>query len=312
MLKEGLKSHSSHNTVKDKVFQYYDEAKVIVIDHLQKKIKENCRFALSFDEYTGKNRRYLTINVHSENGVCYNFGMVRVWNSQTAETVLKLVELCLADFKMNFDHITAMVTDGASIMVKLGRLTPCEHVVCLSHTLHLVITDVFYPKKKSDSGEDEEEELIPDTPDRDDESEDEDDEEAPLPNSTRVGNPGSLAASIGPVVKKVRVIIKKFRCSPVKNDSLQEEVKKKYGKEISVIRDCKTRWSSLHSMVERFIKLEEPLNKVLDDLELQKLKLSSEEIQLLRDIVAALEPFNVATKLLCKRKCNLVEAEDII
>ena len=48
-------------------------------------------------------------------------------------------------------------------------------------------------------------------------------------------------------------------------------------------------------MIVRFLKLEEPLNKVLDDLELQKLKLSSEEIQLLRDIVAALEPFNVAT-----------------
>ena len=147
MLKDGMRSHTSSNTIKNKVFQYYDEAKVIVIDHLQKKIKENCRFALSFDEYTGKNRRYLTINVHGEDGVCYNLGMVRVWNSQTAETLLKLVELRLSDFKMNFDHITAMVTDGASIMVKLGRLAPCEHVICLSHTLHLVITDVFYPKK---------------------------------------------------------------------------------------------------------------------------------------------------------------------
>ena len=107
-------------------------------------------------------------------------------------------------------------------------------------------------------------------------------------------------------------IVQKFRRSPVKNDSLQEEVKKKYGKELTVIRDCKTRWSSLYSMIVRFLKLEEPLNKVLDDLELQKLKLSSEEIQLLRDIVAALEPFNVATEFLCKRKCNLVEAEDIV
>ena len=120
MTMHGLRSHTSHTTIKDKVFQYYDEAKEQVIDHLQKKIKENCRFALSFDEYTGKNKRYLTINVHSEDGVCYNLGMVRVWSSQTAETVLKLVEVRLADFKMNFDHITGMVTDGASIMVKLG------------------------------------------------------------------------------------------------------------------------------------------------------------------------------------------------
>ena len=148
MSKDGLRSHTCHRTIKDKVFEYYDEAKVIVIDHLQKKIKENCRFALSFDEYTGKNKRYLTINVHSEDGVFYNLGMVRVWSPQTAATVLKLVELRLADFKMNFDHITAMVTDGASIMVKLGQLAPCEHVICLSHTLHLVITDVFFPKKE--------------------------------------------------------------------------------------------------------------------------------------------------------------------
>lgn len=317
MVKQGLPSHTSPTTVGHKVFQYYDEAKLVMIDHLQKKIKENCRFALSFDEYTGKNRRYLTINVHSDNGVCYNLGMVRVWSSQTAETVLKLVELRLADFKMNFTHIAAMVTDGASIMVKLGRLAPCEHVVCLSHTLHLVITDVFYPKKKSGPGEDadeNEDEELSETLGRDDssEDEDEDDESASLPTPTRDVNPRSLAPSIGPVVKKVRVIIQKFRSSPVKNDSLQEEVKKKYGKELCVIRDCKTRWSSLYFMAERFLKLEDPLNKVLDDLGLEKLKLSSAEIQLLREIVAALEPFKVATEFLCKRKCNLVEAEKII
>ena len=251
MTKDGLRSHTCHTTIKDKVFQYYDEAKEQVIDHLQKKIKENCRFALSFDEYTGKNKRYLTINVHSEDGVCYNLGMVRVWSTQTAETVLKLVEVRLADFKMNFDHITAMVTDGASIMVKLGQLAPCEHVICLSHTLHLVITDVFYPKKKSKSVE-VEDEVEDEVPDTDDESEDEDinDEDASLPDPTRDGDSTSLAASIDPVIKKVRVIVQKFRRSPVINDALQEEVMKKYGKELSVIRDCKTRWSSLHSMIE--------------------------------------------------------------
>ena len=310
MVKQGLPSHTSPNTVREKVFQYYDEAKVIMIDHLQKKIKENCRFALSFDEYTGKNRRYLTINVHSDNGVSYNLGMVRVWSSQTAETVLKLVELRLADFKMNFTHIAAMVTDGASIMVKLGKLVPCEHVVCLSHTLHLVITDVLYPKKKSECGEDADEDDISETLSRDESSED--DEATSLPTPARNLNPGSLAPAIGPVMKKVRVIIKKFRSSPVKNDSLQEEVKKKHGKELRVILDCKTRWSSLHSMAERFLLLEDPLNKVLDDLGLEKLKLSSDEIQLVKDIVAALEPFKVSTEFLCKRKCNLVEAEKII
>ena len=65
-------------------------------------------------------------------------------------------------------------------------------------------------------------------------------------------------------------------------------------------------------MAEIFLLLEDPLNKVLDDLGLEKLKLSSAEIQLVREIVAALEPFKVATEFLCKKKCNLVEAEKII
>ena len=168
----------------------------------------------------------------------------------------------------------------------------------------------------SDSGEDaDEDDELSETLGRDDSSEDEDEEEeeaTSLPTPTRDVNPRSLAPTIGPVVKKVRVIIQKFRSSPVKNDSLQEEVKKKYGKELSVIRDCKTRWSFLHSMAERFLLLEDPLNKVLDDLGLESLKLSSDEIQLVREIVAALEPFKVATEFLCKRKCNLVEAEKII
>ena len=158
-----------------------------------------------------------------------------------------------------------MVTDGAAIMVKLGRLAPCEHVICLSHTLHLVVTDVFYPKKKSDSdeesGDEEAEEAdLPEIPELDAESEDELssdlDPDAVLPNPATDGDPTSLAITIEPVIKKVRVIVKKFRRSPVKNDSLQKEVVKKYGKELNLIRDCKTRWSSLHSMIERFLKLE--------------------------------------------------------
>ena len=160
--------------------------------------------------------------------------MVRVWNSQTAETILKLVELRLADFKMNFDHISALVTDGTSIMVKLGRLAPCEHVICLSHTLHLVITDVFYPKQKSGEDSGDEETDVPEILDVDEESEDElyldTDHDAVLLSPVTDGDPISLATTIEPVIKKVRIVVKKFRRSPVKNDSLQKEVVKKYGK----------------------------------------------------------------------------------
>ena len=248
-------------------------------------MKDNKRYALSFDEYTGKNRRYLTVNVHTDDGVWFNLGMVRVWNSQTAETVLKLVKFRLSEFGLTFDHIVAMVTDGASIMIKLGCLAPCDHVVCLSHTLHLVIKDVFYPKKKKkaysnassladgDESDDEEDtEIDQHAVDEDSEEDDQDadlETDATLPIPSVDGDPTSLSKTIEPVITKVRVIVRKFRKSPVKNDCLQEEVKKKFGKELNIMRDCKIRnWSSLHAMLQRFIKLEEPVNKILDNLDL--------------------------------------------
>ena len=77
------------------------------------------------------------------------FGTDSSLGSQTAETLKKLIELRLRDFQLSWEHIVAVTTDGASIMVKLGRILDCEHVICLSHTLHLVVDNVFYRKEKN-------------------------------------------------------------------------------------------------------------------------------------------------------------------
>ena len=52
-----------------------------------------------------------------------------MWVSQTAETILKLVTRRLQEFGVELHNITAFVTDGASIMMKLGSIAPCEHIV---------------------------------------------------------------------------------------------------------------------------------------------------------------------------------------
>ena len=79
------------------------------------------RFVSTFDEWTGKNRRYLTINVHTSNADFINLGMARVWSSQKAETILELAAKRFKDFGLAMDDIVAFVTDGASIMMKLRR-----------------------------------------------------------------------------------------------------------------------------------------------------------------------------------------------
>ena len=40
----------------------------------------------------------------------------------------------------------AITTDGDGIMLKLGRLVQCEHVLCLPQTLHLFAGDALYEK----------------------------------------------------------------------------------------------------------------------------------------------------------------------
>ena len=65
--------------------------------------------------------------------------MSRVWKSQTATTVLGVVKGKPKNFDLNIENqVVAAVTDGALIMKKLGRLVPFDHVICLSHPLHLV------------------------------------------------------------------------------------------------------------------------------------------------------------------------------
>ena len=54
------------------------------------------------------------------------------------------------------------------------------------------------------------------------------------------------------VLKKVRKVVKIFRKRPVKNKVLQKYVLLEQNKELSLVLDCKTRWSSMYEMVERF------------------------------------------------------------
>jgi hypothetical protein len=49
----------------------------------------------------------------------------------------------LASFGLNFDvHIVGSTTDGCSMMIKYGRITLAEHVVCQNHSNNLAVGDV--------------------------------------------------------------------------------------------------------------------------------------------------------------------------
>ena len=66
-----------------------------------------------------------------------------------SEQAIELVQGRLAKFNLNLDtDIVATITDGASVMMKVGRETSPLHIACLSHAIHLCIFDVLYKEKQ--------------------------------------------------------------------------------------------------------------------------------------------------------------------
>lgn len=106
----------------------------------------------------------------------------------------------------------------------------------------------------------------------------------------------------------MRKIVKIFRRSPTKNDKiLQHYVKAEFGKELILFLDCKTRWNSLFSMLERFYMLKGCIQKSIIDLKLDSF--SDEEFEAISVAISALHPVKLAVEALCQKDSNLISAD---
>ncbi|KAI6648314.1 hypothetical protein LOD99_12123 [Oopsacas minuta] len=121
----------------------------------------------------------------------------------------------------------------------------------------------------------------------------------------------ALNFDISKIVTKVRRIVKIFKRSPLKNETLQTYVKEIYPNGLNVVLDCKTRWSSLVNMLERIIQIKLPIHKALLDFG-EHIYLSDQEIAAISSIVEALNPIKIALEALCRRDTNLITAEATI
>ena len=84
----------------------------------------------------------MSINVHEKNSHC-NLGMVRMSGTFPAEKSLGTLKNYLAEFGLDVEtSIVCAVTDGASVMKKMGRLSASEHQLC--NALQLAVCDVLY------------------------------------------------------------------------------------------------------------------------------------------------------------------------
>ncbi|KAI6647643.1 hypothetical protein LOD99_8608 [Oopsacas minuta] len=70
------------------------------------------------------------------------------------ETAKGILESKHEEFDIHLnEHVVAVVTDGASVMTKMGKLCKPIHQICFAHAIHLAICDVLYDPKTNYSVE---------------------------------------------------------------------------------------------------------------------------------------------------------------
>ena len=269
-------------------------------------LKKNLCFSLTLDEWTSsRNRHYMNVNVHGSKNI-WNLGLSRINGRFAAENCVKLLEDKLESFQLNIrNDISCIVTDGASMMQKVGRLLPCEQILCFAHAIQIAIVNVIYKQTEKEVDEDDYESVLDLDSDEEDLSDDE---------GMQVGTRNECDVEITEkftlrnVIMKVRVIVRMFRRSPLKNEVLQKHVKEDHGKELQLLLDSKTRWSSLMSMLERFNLLKSSIKKAIIDIKADTF-LNDSEWNIISTVSRNLKPIKLAVDALCRADANLLSAD---
>ena len=311
--KNGFNVPKSARTIRNIVINYAGDIRKNFIGTLAKKTTNGERYSLTFDEWSSlRNRRYMNINIHDRNDF-YNLGLVRVFGSMPAEKCIELLEQKLNSFGIRMKEIVGLTTDGASVMVNVGKLAEGDHQLCFAHGIQLAVIDVLYKKVEqvplNNAVADYEHES--DTKGLSDEdSDDEDIEDNTFAiDFDETCTSAHFQTQLRPLILKIRKVVDLFRRSPTKNDEkLQTHVIAEFGKNVALMKDTKTRWNSLYDMLDRFQALKNCVQKGLIDIK-STISFSDDEFILLSQVTSALHPVKLAVEKLCSRNINLFSAD---
>lgn len=290
------------------------------------------KFSCTLDEWTStRNRRYMNVNIHCPalTDPFRNLGLVRIVGSMPADKCITLLKQRLSEFDLSLENETVcLTTDACSLMCKVDREVPSLHQRCMAHGIQLALTDVFYQKKSKqnlrETGMTENEETGPveennETVQQDEEDcvqniEDDDGGFEVLQSEDQESNgtqfvQNTLQFCYEEIINKVRQVARLYRKSPTKSDDiLQKHVKNDIGKELTLILDCKTRWSSLADMLARFLQIKSTVKKSLIDIN-SDIKFSDAEIDILEHISESLQIMKITVEAICRREATLLTAD---
>ena len=136
----------SRTTITSKIISYYDERKKAISKFFSEEKNAGKKFSIAADEWTSySNKRFMNVFLHSDLR-SFNLGLIRITGSANAENLKTLFFAKLSEFGLVESDIISLCTDGAAVMMKLGKELDLEHIVCFLHTLNLVIVENVYSK----------------------------------------------------------------------------------------------------------------------------------------------------------------------
>lgn len=145
------------------IYKQYDHVKSKIIAKIVNMKKENHKFSLVIDEWTTfKHRKFLNVHVYFQNDDSENLGMVRIHGKGSAEKLVSLVDSKIKSFGLEWSDIVATTSDGASVMILYGTLSPANLIICYNHGIHLAVSKMFYCKKSTTNIETIENDIIND------------------------------------------------------------------------------------------------------------------------------------------------------
>jgi hypothetical protein len=306
---QGLNQPCNASSVRKLVHKSAENKREEVKMKLQAMAKDdNVRFCAVLDEWTSSgNKRYMNVCLHCK-GKSTNLGLQVIHGSMDAKEAERLLVKRVSQFGIDFEsEIVNISCDGCSVMTRLGKNIIPEQQLCLAHGIHLAVKAVMYVNENEAPIAT----LQPEDSDAEDDVEHSDDEND---NEAENGTPiPPLTARCLAAVTKARRAVKTIKKSPLKNDFLQDLVKKWQKKNgtkeqpLNLQLDCKTRWSSLPTMLESFLRIKEPLQIILPGT--CGVTFNDEEFEFLSEINAALTPIRSAVQALCSEDADLLTAD---
>jgi len=236
-----------------------------VRSNVQTLLNEASHVAITTDIWTSMNTdSFITLTAHFIDTTARELRTVvictkKLVSNHTGISLSEVMNEELVEWNI-LNKVVAIVTDGASNIKLAVRIMDIPHIPCTAHRLNLIVQQSLE-----------------------------------LPEDELIGEEDA-GRSIKAILKKCRSIVGFFKRSEVGNRMLIDK-QKQLGitQVLKVKQDVRTRWNSTLLMLERLVKLKEPLTIAIISLTEAPGNLDHDEWNIVDDIIPMLKPFECLT-----------------